>query len=185
MKKEYYTYAYLREDKTPWYIGKGKGRRAYQKHDFFSPPELSKIIFLKKNLTEKEAYEHEIYMISIFGRKDIGTGILRNKSNGGDHPPIFTGHTQESKNKISKTLSGRYTRPPMTEDEKRKRSIKNKTNNINPPLYTKPFKLISPSGEIYEGDNINEFCLSKNLSPSSIYDMRRGKQKQHKGWRLA
>ena len=87
---EYYTYAYLREDGTPYYIGKGKGDRAYRKHwrskskgGYFTPPEKERILILKNNLTEDEAYKHEIYMIEILGRKDLGTGILRNMSSGG------------------------------------------------------------------------------------------------------
>jgi hypothetical protein len=87
---EYYTYAYLREDGTPYYIGKGKGNRAYVKHwrskvrgGYFTPPEKDRILILKNNLTEEQAYKHEMYMIKILGRKDLGTGILRNMSDGG------------------------------------------------------------------------------------------------------
>jgi hypothetical protein len=76
----YYTYAYLREDKTPYYIGKGKGNRLYVKKNrkVFPPLNKNLIIFLKKNLSEEEAFKHEIYMIAVFGRKDLGTGILHN-----------------------------------------------------------------------------------------------------------
>jgi hypothetical protein len=81
----YYTYAYLREDKTPYYIGKGKGNRIYDKRKTTKPPkDKSRIIYLKQNLTEEEAFKHEIYMISIFGRKDLGTGILHNRTDGGE-----------------------------------------------------------------------------------------------------
>jgi hypothetical protein len=45
---------------------------------------------LKRNLTEEEAFKHEIYMIAIFGRKDNGTGILINLTNGGDGVPGMT-----------------------------------------------------------------------------------------------
>jgi len=81
----FYTYAYLREDKTPYYIGKGTGKRIYSTNRKVKPPkDKSKIIYLKKNLTEEEAFKHEIYMIAVLGRKDLGTGILRNLTDGGD-----------------------------------------------------------------------------------------------------
>ena len=81
----FYTYAYLREDKTPYYIGKGQGNRAYNKNRRVRPPKYkSKIIFLKQNLTEEEAFKHEIYMIAVLGRKDLGTGILHNRTDGGE-----------------------------------------------------------------------------------------------------
>jgi hypothetical protein len=82
----YYTYAYLREDRTPYYIGKGQGNRAYRrsKKRINPPKDKSRIIYLKQNLTEEEAFKHEIYMIAVFGRKDLGTGILHNRTDGGE-----------------------------------------------------------------------------------------------------
>jgi hypothetical protein len=88
--KRFYTYAYLREDMTPYYIGKGAGKRINQTHYRSNNtkikvplPPKERRIFLKQNLTEDEAYNHEIYMIAIFGRKDLGTGILLNMNDGG------------------------------------------------------------------------------------------------------
>ena len=88
---EYYTYAYLREDRTPYYIGKGEKNRAYVRHwrsksrgGYFDPPPIDRILILKRFNSEYDAYKHEMYMINVFGRKDLGTGILRNMSNGGE-----------------------------------------------------------------------------------------------------
>ena len=99
---EYYTYAYLREDRTPYYIGKGENDRIYKKGkgEIRPPKDKSRVIFLKQNLTEEEAFKHEIYMIAVFGRKDLGTGILRNRTNGGEgHSGAI--HTPETKAKMS------------------------------------------------------------------------------------
>jgi len=100
----YYTYAYLREDKTPYYIGKGIGNRVYNKHmrkdgKNLLPKDKSRIIFLKQNLTEEEAFKHEIYMIAVFGRIDLGTGILHNRTNGGNGGSSKYGHLTEKERK--------------------------------------------------------------------------------------
>ena len=83
---EYYVYAYLRNDGSPYYIGKGKGKRASTKRkgEIPCPKNANQIIFLECHLTEIGALSLERRMIRWYGRKDLGTGIFRNLTDGGD-----------------------------------------------------------------------------------------------------
>ena len=85
-KNIYYIYSYLREDYSPYYIGKGSGKRAYTKgpKEVKPPRDKSRVKIIKTDLTEEEAFLLEKLYILMFGRVDLGTGILRNKSDGGD-----------------------------------------------------------------------------------------------------
>ena len=118
----FYTYAYLREDRTPYYIGKGCKNRINDDRGKPSkkPKDKSRIIFLKQNLTEDEAFKHEIYMIAVFGRKDLGTGILRNKSHGGDGASGAI-RSDETRKKMSEAKTGKKKRP-YSEEYKRQMS---------------------------------------------------------------
>jgi hypothetical protein len=123
----YYVYAYLRQsDGTPYYIGKGKSRRAWNNHGTIKVPrDPNRIVILESNLTETGAFALERRYIRWYGRKDIGTGILRNMTDGGEGAAgiipwnLNVSLSEETKQKISQSRLGKKVKP-FTEEHKRK-----------------------------------------------------------------
>jgi hypothetical protein len=97
-------YQWLREEGTPYYIGIGNPRRPYKgRRSCGRPPSRDRIVILHENLEWEEACRIEKELIAFHGRVDLGTGILRNMTDGGDG---VVNPSKEIREKISKSLFG-------------------------------------------------------------------------------
>jgi hypothetical protein len=125
--EKYYVYLHIKADSgEPFYVGKGKGRRVFNKisrnswwKNIVNKHGLD-IIFLEKDISEEKSMELEIYWINRIGRRDLGNGPLVNMTDGGDG---FSNPNNDSRIKMSIKRKGKThsekTRAAMSFAQKR------------------------------------------------------------------
>lgn len=157
MKDEYYVYAYLRENGTPYYIGKGKGNRAYNADHLVDLPSKDKIKIILKNLTEEQAFFNEKDFISWYGRLDINTGILENRTNGGEGSSGLR-HTEEHKQKLRTESLFVKNNPGKNKSKETIEKIRKKTIELHKnPEYQKRYR----EGRKKMSENMDREKISK------------------------
>jgi len=121
--KIFYVYQYLREDGSPFYIGKGSDNRINQTHlPYITIPNRQFRKIIKSNLTEKEAFKIELSLIKKYKRK-IDGGILENKKISRWVAQSGWTHSDEAKQKISKANAGKIRTEKHKKDYSNPKSI--------------------------------------------------------------
>lgn len=105
----YVVYRHLKPNGEVFYVGMGKPYRPFYKHNrsiFWNNIVEKygyKVEVLQQNLDLESAIELEMFLIQLYGRKDLGTGILVNLTDGGDKRT----YTEEQRLQLSISNKGK------------------------------------------------------------------------------
>ena len=172
---KFYVYGYFREDGTPYYIGKGTGYRATTQycHAVKVPVDRSRIRILSDGLSDEEAREWEKDLIALLGRKDNGTGCLRNLTDGGEGMAGWR-PSLSVRRRMSEAARGKPKGPQSTAHKEAKaEALRQRVtwqHEEHGSIYCSASELI----ERFEG-----------LSRAGLSRIKSGKYSHYKGWSVA
>lgn len=179
----FYVYAYLRLDGTPYYIGKGKRSRAWGKHTTVKcPKDKNRIVILESNLSNIGALALERRYIRWWGRKDNGTGILHNRTDGGEGTAGII-QTEEHKRKVSIAKTGKKA-SEKTKQKMRKPKSKEHLENLAKTI-SFDWILTDPNGKSFHIKNLKKFCRENNLHNGHLIGVAKGRNEHHKKWKCS
>jgi len=178
---KHYLYRHINlQTELPFYIGLGSGKnyhRAYETEG--RSPEWLNIVskydyyveIVMTDLTQEHACQKEIEFISMYGRLDLGTGILVNKTDGGFGINNCL-YTESRRNKLSNYFKGRK----LTDEHKSKLKEAKKKNNCLPSNSISIIDL--NTGIVYS--SIRECCKTLGLSYPTIKNYLNGNRPKPK-----
>ena len=180
--REFYVYMYLRTRSSeygakgsPYYIGKGSRNRRFDScHRVKPPKDPGCNILVAYGLTESEAHQEEIRLIGEYGRIDLGTGCLRNQTNGGEGTSGWVA-SQQTRERMSIVNCGKKMSSEAIE--------KTRLFNLGRPLSveTKEKLRTAHSGKKLTPEHIEHARLAKvgvKQSPKAIEQSRQARKGQ-------
>lgn len=180
-----YVYRHIRLDKNiPFYIGISNGddanyRRAFNKNgrndiwEKITKISAYEVEILLDGITYDEAIKKEMEFIRLYGRKNIGTGVLANMTDGGEG---FCNPSEERRRKMSETAKRTQTGLKHSESRNKTKSLaQGGKNHWNFGKKLKNETLIKKSSSMkkkYEGGYIHPM-RGRKLSEDRVEKMRK------------
>jgi hypothetical protein len=125
--KDYYVYTYLDINSKPYYVGMGCKNRVIAKHLYVTVPSFDKII-VEDALTQQQAWDREIELIAQYGREHLGTGPLKNLTEGGPTQKSGWAQSPQTKQQISIKNTGKVRTEQHKQNYRKSKSIEHADN---------------------------------------------------------
>lgn len=121
-------------------------------------------------------------------RNKVSESIKKGYAEGRIHPLLGKNHSQETIDKIKKSKKGQKPSEKAIQNSIEARLGKPQTDYQKQKAREaneKTWKVITPEGEEVIITNLRQYSLERGLDPGNMMHVARGRQKQHKGYKVS